>query len=519
MPTVEQFLAKYGQKVIGVLSGWDRLVFRGQDRMLGQEKGMMQYLWRVQVLLKDFTEHAKAMTATLIEGSYEEANRLKRPTRYLASSSEDKEKRALKFLGESPVESGLVCVLSCVEPCVTYEIHKSREKRKLELKRKMGKCLHLYHYYLDPEFGWMNARIQTWYPFTVQVCLNGREWLARKMDKAGPKYERYDNSFPWIEDFPKAQRLMDGLLHQDWPRLLDRMGSLLNPKAERMFESCPLQYYWTAYQTEWATDIAFGSQQDLEAIYPQLVWGAITSFSSEDILRFLGRPFNSRFSGEVTTTFKHRPEGICVKHRVNGNSQKMYNKGGNILRPEATINQPQDLKVYRASERDPNGPKKWRPMRKGVADMRRRGEVCQKANERYLEGLAQLDTTERLEDLFAPVSKPRKRNGKKVRALRLWTKDDQALLEAINRPEFLLAGFRNRDIAHLIYPGQDKTPQQRRSDAARVSYRLRILRVHGLIAKLQNTRRYRTTPKGQQIATAAIVSQKVTVQQLAKAAA
>jgi hypothetical protein len=40
----------------------------------------------------------------------------------------------------------------------------------------------LYHYSIDPEWGWMNARLQTWFPFHLQVCLNGREWLAQQME-------------------------------------------------------------------------------------------------------------------------------------------------------------------------------------------------------------------------------------------------------------------------------------------------------------------------------------------------
>lgn len=215
--------------------------------------------------------------------------------------------------------------------------------------------------------------------------------------------------------------------------------------------------------------------------------------------------------------FKDRPEGIRIKHRVNGNSIKMYDKGPNILRIETTINQSREFKVYRKAENDPDGEKKWLPMRRGVADLHRRSQISQKANERYLDGLAGLDSTVSLEELFKSVSQPSKR--KKVRALQPWSDEDQKLLAAINRPEFLLAGFRNRDLAGILYPGRNASPEARRCAAARVSYRLRILRAHGLIAKLPNTRRYRPTEKGRQIATAATISQKVTVQQLTRAAA
>jgi hypothetical protein len=516
---MKQFTSKHEQSVIGVLNGWDRIVFRGTYRILCMASGMMEYLWWSSVLLKDFGAHAEAMTAALLKASLEAAKRYDRPIRYLPSSATRKEDMAREILRESPVESGLVCVLKCVEPCMSYEIQRNREKKKLILRVKQRKCQHLYHYFLDPCFGLMHARLQTWFPFSMQVCLNGREWLARTMDKAGLDYERHDNCFPWIKDFAKAQDLMDDLLALNWPRFLDKIAKQVNPAAEMMFKSFPVPYYWSAHQTEWATDLAFSSHQALASIYPQLVWGAITCFSSPDVMRFLGRGFNCRFSGEVVSDFKDRPEGIRVKHRVNANSVKMYDKGPNILRIETTINQPREFRVYRTSERDPKGDKKWLPMRKGVADLHRRAKVSHKTNERYLDALAQLDTTVRLEELLAPVSRPCRRNGQRFRALRIWTAHDQRLLEAINRPEYLLAGFRNRDLAHILYPGADITPEERRRAAARVSYRIRILRAHGLIAKLSNTRRYRITKKGSKVSTAAILSQKVTVQQLTNAVA
>ena len=516
---MDQFISKHRESIAGVLSGWDRLVLRGTYRVLAATSGMMYYLTTKGIKFREFMDHGKAMTATLLDASYAAARRMERPCVYLESSRENKEERALSILRDSPVAKGLVCILSCVEPCRTYEIGRNAEKQSPELKSKLGKCLHLYHYYLHPHFGWMNARIQTWFPFSVQICLNGREWLARRMDKAGLKYERYDNCFPWIEDFPRAQCLMNGLLRLNWSQFLDSIAKCLNPAAGRMFKSFPVSYYWSAYQSEWATDIAFGSHQALASIYPQLVWGGITNFSSSDVMRFLGRRYNGRFCGEIVSDFKDRPEGIRVKHQVNGNSVKLYDKGPNILRPEVTINNPRDLKVYRASEDNPEGPKKWLRMRKGIADLPRRAEISRKTNERYLDALARLDTTTQLQDLFSDVSRPCKHNGKIIRPLRVWTTEDQALLEAINRPEFLIAGFRNRDLARLLYPGAETTPASRRSAAARVSYRIRILRGHRLIGKLSRTRRYRITEKGHDIATAAITSQKVTVQQLANAAA
>ena len=78
----------------------------------------------------------------------------------------------------------------------------------------------------------------------------------------------------------------------------------------------------------------------------------------------------------MVSDVKQRPEGLRIKHRVNGNSVKMYDKQGSVLRVETTINDARDLKCYRAAEGNPNGPRTYRKLRKGVADMTRRAELC-----------------------------------------------------------------------------------------------------------------------------------------------
>ncbi|MBI2422033.1 MAG: hypothetical protein HYV27_04315 [Candidatus Hydrogenedentes bacterium] len=515
---MEQFIAKHGRHVMGVLNGWDRLVFRGLYRLLSAEAGVTWYLKRLQIRLVDFKDFTQGLTGQIVAESLAEAAHAQRPYVYLASSAVSKEETARRMLEEAPVTSGLIGVLRCVEPCWTYQLRCDRAKGKCELARAWRKCSFHYHYYLDPEFGFMHVRIQTWLPFTVQVYMNGREWLARRMDEAGLAYRRADNCFTWVEDFEHAQALMDGLGRMEWPQHLDALARRVNPELVPG-PGEPLQYYWTAYQTEWATDLAFRSPQALASVFPQLALGAITGFSSPDVLRFLQRRYTEGFTGEVSSDFKDRAEGVRVKHAANGNSVKVYDKQGSVLRVETTITNPRDLKVYRASERDPEGPKSLRRMRQAVADLPARARKSQRTNENCLDGLAQLDSTTRLEEIFASVSRPVKRRNKSARPLRVWTAEDQALMAAVSRPEYLLAGFRNADLAQLLFPDAQNSPKTRRNAAAKVSYRLKILRAHGLIKKLHKTRRYRLSTKGRQICMAAAISQKVTVQKLTQAAA
>ena len=516
---MNQFIQRHDENVTGTLSGWDRVVFRGTLRMLCFVDGMMGYLSRVGVLLKDFGEHAQAMTKRLIEASLAAAEETRRPVEYLQSPKTRKDEYARNIATDDDIQDGLICVLTCVEPCKTYEIYRNRDRKMLELKPRIRKCKFLYHYWIDARFGFMSARIQTWFPFSIQVCINGREWLSRHMDETGLQYDRYDNGFPWITDFAKAQTIMDRMHKINWPRMLDAVARRLNPAHGRMFRGLGMSYYWSAFQTEWATDTTFMSSDALAKIYPQLVRGAIATFGSCDVLRFLGKRPDRRYQGEVISDYKDRLEGVRVKHQAFGNSIKVYDKGGSLLRIETTINHPGAFQSYRSSESDPGGPKSWRPMRKGVADMHRRAEVSQQSNDRYADALASLDTSTPIGQFAAKVCRPVRKDGTRYRALRPWSEQDRKLLESISDGKLAVAGFCNRDLARQLYPPADDDPSERRRIASKVSYRLRILRAHGLIRKSPSRRRYHVTTKGREIITALSRSQHITLQQLNATAA
>ncbi len=139
------------------------------------------------------------------------------------------------------ITDGLICLLRCVEPCISYDIRRDCSTKKLILEPKQRKCLHIYHYWVDPIFGFMSARIQTWFPFTIYICLNGREWLARQMDVAGTKYKRIENCFTWLEDVEAAQKLMDEQLSFQWVPELDLIALKLNPVHDEIFHRYELK--------------------------------------------------------------------------------------------------------------------------------------------------------------------------------------------------------------------------------------------------------------------------------------
>jgi hypothetical protein len=321
---------------------------------------------------------------------------------------------------------------------------------------------------------------------------------------------------------------MDRQLRANWPKLLDGVAKQLNPVHGEIFQKHPVSYYWSTYQSEWAIDIAFREAADLRRLYPRLVHHGMTTFSSPDVMRYLGKriPLSGdvpkRFAGEVVSDLKHRQEGVRIKHSVNGNSLKLYDKAftvaGSVLRAEATIHNGDDFRVYRPKEGGMEEELAWRRMRRGIADLHRRAEVSRKAAERYLDAFASVDEDTTLEELIRRLGQPKQWRGRRVRALRPFG-DDSTLLEAVNRGEFAINGFRNRDLQAIFFPLAAKSQQDAGRRSGWVSRKLRLLRAHGLITRVTGTHRYQLTTAGRKSITAILTALRSTVRQLTPLAA
>ena len=272
--------------------------------------------------------------------------------------------------------------------------------------------------------------------------------------------------------------------------------------SELSMRGSPLRHYWSADETEWATDVMFRSPEALAELYPSLIRHAMTTFGSSDVMRFLGRQGLPRvagvhptFQGEVVSDLKRRPEGVRIKHRVNANSIKMYDKQGSVLRIETTINDVRDMRVHRASEADPSGPKKTRRLRKGVVDLPRRAAISQSSNRRYLDSLAGVETPTPLGKAIDRLARPVVHHGHRSRGLHPLVGDDSRVAEQLLRGEFAINGFRNRDICNLLYPPTDDQAEVRRQ-SGRVGRLLRMFRDHGLIYRVKGTHRYQVSAEG-----------------------
>jgi hypothetical protein len=497
-----EFVAAHRGVVTGVLHGRDRLRLKGSLRSLYYPSVMEYHLQCAGVLYKDFKSYLTKLTGRVRGAAADFAERAGAAYVYLPSSSRNKEDTARAAAKERGITSGLAALLACVEPCRTWFIRGHRAAGTLDLKLLTGKCLHLYFYFLHAVLGWMHLRLQTWYPFLIHVCVNGREWLARRMDAEGLSYQREDNCFAGIDDYERAQALMDEQHRTDWPALLNPLVTQCHPLHTEIAgpHGKAREYYWSIDESEYATDIGFRSRGDLERIYPSLVRHSMLNLGSEEVLRFHDRQHRRDGETDVRSDCRRTADGVRVKHWAEKNSQKMYDKG-QVLRCETTINNPKAFRVLRAAEGDPKGPKKKRILRRSVLDAAARAEASREVCRRHTQALAAVSVQETLGETTAPVSRRIRREGRSHRALQPLGKEDAALLTAVGAGEHLIGGLRNRDVRRRLYK-ESRDPVRRRKDMARTGRKLRLLKAHGLIRKVTGTHRYVVTPKGRKVITA-----------------
>jgi hypothetical protein len=527
---MKSFLSRFGSIVLFVLSGFDRLRLRGDSRLLNHPRGVDSYLIQQRILRKDFAAHAKQLTDTLCLQTETSAQHLGVPFQYLNSTEIDKQAVVGELVAKNSSKSsttkntdihGRLALLSCVEPCHFYRYFKN-DAGLFQFRKQLGKCLHYYHYFQHPRFGFCHVRIQTWFPFTVHVALNGREWLCRQLDDAKIKYQREGNLLFNLADPARAQRLFDQQRHAHWPALLSQLVEPIHPNWSYLHDDVNTPYHWMAEQSEWATDYVFKDAADLGRLFPRFIRHGLETLQCQDILRYFNKNIPGRCNPEdVKVHYADRDHGPYAGTRLKfwhkTNSIKFYDKESIALRLETTINQAKEFRVFRHTEhQDKAEPKDWHDMRKSVADMPRRAEVAQTANNRLAESLASIEETIPLGKLLEPLGKPVIHKGqRKARALNPLTGADGKLLALLANGDFLINGFRNRDLRAALY-GSTNDADLRRKQSAAVTRQLALLRAHHLINKVPKTHRYRLSTQGQRISTALSAAQTCDVNHLTK---
>jgi len=493
---MKKFIDKHNSNIHGVLSCVDRIIFKGYSS-LSWAKNMESFLSYKGMLIKDFKGYAMKLSKELRDHALNMAFEKGRPY-FTPEGKYDKEARARDIAVADGISEGLVCVMSALEKSSTFKMVPGEGRPRLI--NASVPCLCLYYYFMDRDFGMMHIRVQTWLPFTVQIYINGHEWLARKMDRYGIEYRQADNCFTRLSDPARAQKFADKFERIKWQRVLPAFARRVNPLPESLF---PQDYYWVISQAEYATDVIFKDPVHLEALYEKLLERSILRFRPEDVLTFLGKKFDGRFKGDQINSQKKRWPGARIKHWMKTNWIKMYNKFGCVLRVETVVNDPYGFRILRYGKRKGERVYAWFPMGKGVANLYRYAEISLAANGSYLDALSvesdPRPARESLQVLTSPVS----RNGRVYGGFNPVKKEDVEIFKAVMNGDYIAFGFQNRDIRDRLF-GQPASKEHALRLSARTSRLFKKMQVHGLIAKIARSRRWRVTDKGWAIMAATV---------------
>jgi hypothetical protein len=496
MKTLSRFITKFTSLIGATLSCFDRVIIKGHLALAAPAKleAFVDYVLKVRrthfmkVLAPQYSDR-------LVQHARDWAQKAGRTYEYRTGKFR-KDKWALNLIRKQRIVEGLVGILCTQETCSSFALVPGPKRPQFVSRPRQQRVL--YYYFLDPQFGLIHVRLQTWLPFTIQVYVNGHEWLAQQMAQRKLGFEQQHNAFTQLDDPAQAQRIADRFAKLDWPKILDRWAQQVNPLLAELFSGYPL--HWVVDQAEYSTDLLFTSRAALAGLYRTLLDYAVRTFSPKDILGFLGRKWDRRFDGEVHTEYEDdRWFGTRIKHRMKNNALKMYDKFGRILRIETVINSAKEFWVYRTQRHhDGTSSVGYYPMTKNVASLVHYQEQALACNRRYLDALAVVDDpTPAYQDL-RHLTEPAVVAGRSYAGFNPARRDDVRLFKAVLAGDHIARGFRNADIREPLFGKVQKPTQQRRASAA-VGRLLKRLHVRHLVAKVPRTRRWRVTERGRHL--------------------
>lgn len=459
-----------------MLSCYDRLVFSGSMPEISYAQGMTAYLYNHNIRIFDYSKFAEPFKVQIRENAEQCARENGIEIEFIRKNQIRKEdiiSKKVKARGTSP---GLVHIISAMETCPTYKPWHDKGSGKTFVKPDQSKCLHYYFYFIDEYLGLGYVRVPTWAPFRLQIYINGHNILASELDGEEISYTMVDNAFDSLSDEERAQELADNIDIKKIHRCLDKIAWRYCP----VYKSLGLRYHWSIMQAEYATDIAFKKQANLQAIYGELITTAIHTVKPDNVATFLGRKLDDRYKGEAGNNYNVRIEGSRVKHSIGPVSIKMYDKFSKILRIETTTNNISFFKHYRqVVHRDGTQSMKIASLKKGIYSLGMLKDNLLAANKRYLEFVSAFDNKNTGRKRLEKISNSKVENNRRYKGFNFFDPGDLQLLVAILRGEFNIRGFQNKDLQKLLS-----------LTSAQVSRLLKRLRVHGLIKKAANSYKY-----------------------------
>jgi len=451
---------------------------------ISYSQGMTSYMYQHKEKIFDYPRFAEPMKTVIKENAERIAKEENIEIEFVRKGNVRKEDLIKKRLAERGEQPGIVHILSAMEQCPTYQPWHDKSTGKTFLKPTQSKCLHYYFYFIDEQLGYGYVRVPTWCPFRLQVYINGHHLLSNQLKEEGIKHTLIDNAFDSIADVARAQQLADEIPVEKIHRKLDEFAWKFCPVYKRL----KLRYHYTIMQAEYATDIVFKKQEDLQPIYSELIATAIHTVKPDNIATFLGRKLDPRYQGEAGNNYNIRLEGSRIKHNMGTASIKMYDKFQKMLRIETTINNVSFFKHYReVVHRDGTTSMQMATLKKTIYSLPLLKDNMKASNNRYLEFISAFDNKQTGYKRLEKITQTTAVDNRNYRGFNFFSKDDLAILHAIIRGEFNIQGFRNKHLRKFLDVNSNK-----------VSRILKRLWSHGLVKKARDCYKYYVTKLGKE---------------------
>ena len=346
---LESISEKLGDHINFSYSCVDRVVFRGYIRNLFVE-GSVIYLLRNLGFKKHSNGVLKTLTDQLNSHIKKTSDKLGVSIHWCGNDEKGKYDHKLDLVqdiyrkGLTNTHNGdkVICIIKSLENTRTFA-NKDIKTKAGKIFTKMFSCFkfvsHYYIYLQDKELGLCYLKISSYLPFVCEFYMNGHNYLKQQFDIKGVNYKMKENSFVQVSDIA----LLESSVKNFQPsKVLGRISYWMDKffcfdKGDRSTRSKLLKHEWFTYQTEVSSNIIFKSAKFANSFFQRVLQKHHTIGFPDRLTKIFGlsKPVHNSKSAQNKYSVQ-----ACIKHLLEKNSIKCYNKSGCLLRVETTINNP-----------------------------------------------------------------------------------------------------------------------------------------------------------------------------------
>jgi len=378
-------------------------------------------------------------------------------------------------LSKKNKKSKVIAIIKAVENIRTFTNRNIKTKKGKTFTKmySVNKFVSQYYIYIDDEkLGLCYLKLSSYIPFVSEFYFNGHNYLKKQFDLAGKKYTMKDNSFTKVSDL----EMLNNLVKNFQPSIaLKRVEHWMDiffkfDQGQKSTRSKLLNHNWFTYQTEISTNLIFKSARFANAYFDRILSKHHTIGLPDKLTEIFS--LSKQKNNGKTTQNKYKTKAV-IKHWLEGNSIKCYNKSGCLLRVETTINKP-DLPGLK--------------LKKPAINLMAYFWYGLRSNSRYIETISDIDISVLGEKVYRKYQDPIKNTrGIRIAAPDLRKEHQVKFLEALLLSSNRTFGFRSKDLQQIL--GNNwKT--------AKIAYELGKLRARGAVKKLKSSHYYQLTKEG-----------------------